>query len=107
MRIVAPTWRLANRRCPCACEGEGALAFQACPACGALVLVCDELGTVFADPHAISRDAADTSRNDPFDVCPTCKQVTTADFRPATDEIRALGFGPDEYCCVCGVELTR
>jgi hypothetical protein len=62
------------------------------------MLVCEELGTVFVDPHVVSRIAVDVSRNDPFDVCPRCGRKPTSEFRPATsDEIRALGFRPGEY----------
>ena len=65
---------------------------------GSIVLVCQELGTVFADPHVVSRASIDASRTDPFDNCPICGRVATAEFRPATsEEIRGLGFRPGEY----------
>jgi len=62
------------------------------------MLVCEELGTVFTDPHVVSEASVDASRKDPFDTRPRCRRVSTAEFRPATaDEIRALGFRTGEY----------
>jgi len=55
VRIVAPRWWLANRRCLCACQGEGTSAFEACTACGSVMLVCEELGTVF-DNRSLSHE---------------------------------------------------
>jgi hypothetical protein len=62
------------------------------------MLVCEEVGTVFADPRSIARADQDLTRSDPFDTCPVCERVPTVEFRPAnSDEIRALGFQPGEY----------
>ena len=69
-----------------------------CPQCGAVVLECDEVGTVFSSQQPAISVAVDPTRNDPFDVCPGCCSTPTAEFRPATsDEIVGLGFHRGEY----------
>jgi hypothetical protein len=96
MEIRPPTWSLRNERCPC-CEGQGELCFSACPACGRLVLVCAEIGTVFADLRAASR-RPHGNFDDKSCVCPGCRRVPIALFREALDEeIQAAGFTPADY----------
>jgi hypothetical protein len=91
-----PTWQLAGERCPC-CDGNGELVFSICPQCRLAVLICAEVGNVFA--------ISDRRRGQQLgwvhsasDKCTGCGRVSFADFRDATaDEILALGFRPGDY----------
>ena len=94
-------WRLRNVLCPCC--GQGLLRFEACPTCNHLVLGCDELGSVFALPGPGAKEPeplylwSDETRPDE-QLCPRCQQSRIASFESATsEEIRAAGFGPEEY----------
>src|SRR5258707_1518742 len=98
MKIVTPRWYLQDRRCPCFCGGEGELEFRACPACGAVMLVCTEVGAVFDDPQAAMRGELKAAGHGLFGDCPRCQSAPIETFRTAqSDEIRALGFRPGEY----------
>ncbi len=98
MKIGSPRWYLRDRRSPCLCDGERELEFKACPACGAVMLVCTEVGTVFDDPRAAWRGELKAGGQNRFADCPRCQSAPTETFRAATsDEIRALGFRPGEY----------
>jgi hypothetical protein len=90
LKIVSPSWTL---RSPCPCCGHE-LVFSTCRHCTHVLLVCAELETIFPDPHDLSRTLAQ-----PYDAaqCPTCA-APVRDYEDATsDQIRALGFTPDEY----------
>lgn len=96
MKVVDPVWQLKASRCDC-CAGQGALCFSSCPACGAVVLVCDEVGTVFPNPFDLSQ-AVQCGLDDPSCKCPGCAQIAVSAFRNSTwEEIRRLGFNPDQY----------
>jgi hypothetical protein len=71
--------------------------FSTCPACGVVVLICTELGTVFSirdrQPGSALGDSVAAQ-----DVCAQCGRNRYSDFRSATaDEILALGFQPGDY----------
>ena len=84
-------------RCPCYCGAEGLLVFMSCPSCGNVVLVCDEVGTVFPNPRDVKSGVA-LSNLEPSDLCPRCQQLPVAEYQKAApDQIQALGFGPGEY----------
>lgn len=104
MEIGQSIWRLKGK-CQCfGCTGMGGeLEFITCPNCGKVMLECNEVGTIFPDPRNTnpndpqnkkwihSEDEADT-------ICPKCKKIKIVDFRYSTsDEIKALGFTPDQY----------
>jgi hypothetical protein len=96
MEITQPIWHLKTPRCEC-CSGQGALCFSTCPRCGAVVLVCDEVGTVFPNPRDLSQ-AVQCGFDDPSCKCPGCELVALADFRHSTsEEIQRLGFQTGEY----------
>ena len=44
--FMPPYWMLATERCRC-CGAQGELEFSTCPACGFVVLICAEIGTVY------------------------------------------------------------
>ena len=96
MEIIPPTWCLRNPRCEC-CDEQGALCFSTCPNCGYVVLICDEVGTVFPNPKDLEEGiygAIDASSY----VCPSCGKISFAEFINSTsDEIQKLGFTTDEY----------
>ena len=96
MDIKPPTWSLRNERCSC-CAGQGELCFSICPACGQLVLVCAEVGTVFSALGAGIRRRLG-SLEDASCVCPGCHEVPIARFRDASsEEILAAGFTTTDY----------
>lgn len=96
MNIDDPAWRLKSPRCEC-CSGEGWLCFATCPNCGHVVLVCDEVGTVFPDPRDLE-NATYGGLEHPGCVCSKCGTIRVANFRDSTaEEIQALGYAPDEY----------
>ena len=96
MEIAAPIWRLKAPRCVC-CDGEGALCFFTCPRCAHLLLICDEVGTVFPDPKELTQ-AADRAIDDQSYLCPNCGEVAVSDFRHSTsEEIQVSGFLAGEY----------
>lgn len=96
MELTSPIWNLKSPRCPC-CEGEGALCFSSCPSCGCVVLVCDEVGSVFPNLQDLTR-AACGAVDDGSVLCPSCEQTAVSDFRHSTsEEVQRLGFGVGEY----------
>jgi hypothetical protein len=94
VKIVPPSWYLTEI-CPC-CE-QGGLTFSTCPTCGLVVLICAEIGSIFAisgrrcGPLIGSIDSDQT--------CQKCGASDYLSFRDSSsDEIRALGFQPGDYC---------
>lgn len=95
--IGKPQWRL-GKRCPCYCGGEGFLVFSTCPSCGQVVLLCDEVGTVFPNPHDLNEGPLSTNYEAEYKYCPRCNQEPIAHFRPSTpDEIRTVGFANEDF----------
>jgi hypothetical protein len=93
MEVIPPEFELSGRRCPC-CDGQGALIFERCKKCDLLTLVCDEVGTIFANPRDLDLATA-LSIGSP---CPRCK-APDGNARPATsEEIRNAGFSANEFC---------
>ena len=96
MEFVSPTWSLRNPRCNC-CSEQGALCFSTCPNCNQVVLVCDEVGTVFPNPKDLTQaiyGAIDSSSY----VCPNCEKISFSEFKNSTSvEIRKLGFVVGDY----------
>lgn len=87
------------RRYHLACPecGRLSLAFYACPGCGHTLLTCEELGTVYADPHDLSEPIPYTV-GDPQCLCPGCEKVPLIEFRAAdAGQIEAAGFQLGEY----------
>jgi hypothetical protein len=96
MEIVSPTWWLKNRRCDC-CSEQGALCFSTCPNCSQVILICDEVGTVFPNPTDLTQAIYGAIEATSY-VCPSCKKVSFAGFRNSTsDEIQNLGFVAGDY----------
>ena len=96
MNIDDPTWTLKSPRCDC-CGGQGALCLSACPLCAYVMLICDEVGTVFLDPHDLEHGVYAGLEEDTC-VCSKCGNVKAADFRDATaEEIQAAGFPAGTY----------
>jgi hypothetical protein len=98
MDTYPPSWELA-RRCHC-CDGNGALIFSTCPRCALIVLICDEIGNVFAiDNRNLGALIGSVHSFEAKDYrCARCGDELYENFRSATsDEVRALGFVPGEY----------
>ena len=96
MQVDPPTWALRGIRCEC-CAGQGALCFSACPDCNAVVLVCDEVGTVFSDPKNLE-SAVYGGLDDPSCRCPRCAYKAVSEFRNASAvEIQGAGFPAGSY----------
>ncbi len=96
MEIVSPTWCLKNQRCDC-CDEQGALYFSTCPNCRQVVLVCDEIGTVFPNPKDLTQ-AIYGAIDAPTYVCQNCGKASFSEFRnSASDEILSLGFVVGDY----------
>ena len=101
MRLQPPPWYLARQPCPCMPSCPGRLLFITCPNCGAVLVECDEAGTVFPNPHAlhqgpwlVSQEGVSAEEN----TCPYCHVSALVGFRRATsNEIQASGFKPGEY----------
>jgi hypothetical protein len=94
MEIHKPVWRL-KRACPC-CKQGSSLAFSTCPACGHILLVCEEVGSVFRDSRDLSSPIG--AVDDAAVVCPSCRGVAVSEFRDSmADEVQQLGFQEDEY----------
>jgi len=94
MEIDKPVWR-TKQSCPCC--GQGGLAFSTCPGCGYMVLVCEEVDTVFPAKRDLSCAPIGGVEDAAF-VCPGCHQVPVNEFRDSTaDEIQQLGFQAGEY----------
>ncbi len=96
MQIVPSEWRLSGQRCPCFCGGEGFLVFITCPSCASVVLVCDEVGTVFTNPKNLQEKSWLSWLE--LDRCPRCTLALLSTFEYATsDQIRACGFTNSEF----------
>jgi hypothetical protein len=96
LNLEQPFLALRDKRCDC-CNGQGALGFMACPDCGYVLLVCDEVGSVIPDPRNLARGTYG-GEDDPACVCPKCKRVPAAQFRHATEaEVQQTGFQSSEY----------
>jgi hypothetical protein len=96
MEFSSPKWELRNQRCTC-CDGEGELVFEARPACGLIVLICAEIGTIY---EIQNRQAGQILGSAVLseDVCTKCGKSHFEDFRKATsDEVRGLGFQSADY----------
>ena len=86
-------WVVRDSRCSC-CSGQGALVFVACVHCGHLSVICDEVGTLYLDPHDL--ESAVYGGISAGLNCPTCSREYR-DFVPADDrQIKAAGF-PDGW----------
>ena len=93
MNVVAPTFEL---RAPCPCCGQGGLSFSTCPTCQRVVLICEEVGTVFPDPQDLSQTTPQLYGGGA--TCPSCGGPPLREFRASTsDEIKALGFTHEDY----------
>lgn len=91
--ITRAVWRRPDH---CRVCGQGdALTFRACTKCGHLLLMCEEEGTVFLDPHRIDEPSLVGTESG---MCPTCRAVPLHDFgNAAWEQIQAAGFQPGEY----------
>lgn len=69
--------------------------FFKCRACACTVLVCDEIGSIFPEPHDVTRGSGWI--HDDTGLCPSCGKAHVRDFaRTTMDEAVALGFAfPD------------
>ena len=96
MQFVEPTWSLRSPRCPC-CDDEGSLVFYTCPTCGHVVVVCDEMASVYPDPKNVEIVLYPDTPG--FrDSCPKCTETAISEFRPSnSEEIRNAGFNVGEY----------
>jgi hypothetical protein len=66
-----------------------------CPACGRIVVACEEEGSVFPYPRDLSRASSDSSS---AVSCPGCGQRKVVDFVPASDAaIQSGGFTIADY----------
>lgn len=90
-------YMLKNSRCIC-CDGEGSLVFLSCPECFKVVLMCDEVGSIFdnlkdhraSQPLVVWKSAKQK--------CPCCGKAFLSDFNPATEnQIKEAGISCDEY----------
>jgi hypothetical protein len=93
MEVRKPTWRLRGL-CPVCGQGS-CLALLECPACGRIVVACEEEGSVFLDPRNLLAAASDFSSST---SCPGCGQRQVTEFVPASDTaIRSGGFTIADY----------
>jgi hypothetical protein len=100
MRVKPPNklkYHLRNQRCPCLCGGEGFLVFISCPACGHVALLCDEVATVYPQPHDLNQKTCGWLHDDACPKCPVFGKVELAQFRYSTiEDIRQIGFSSDD-----------
>jgi len=86
VEIHLPSWELVSRRCPL-CHEQYELIFYTCSSCWRKVLSCC-LGHTFE----VANKSVGARLDEREACCANPKE------RPSTwQEIRALGFGPDEY----------
>jgi hypothetical protein len=87
-----------GKRCPCICDENGVLVFLACPNCGRLILVCDEVGNAFdnldnllnSNPLVVSPHSEQN--------CPQCEQAPLNSFRLAEEtDLRKAGISEKRY----------
>jgi hypothetical protein len=89
-------WTLKSFRCV-PCHGNGALCFSACPDCGRIVLICDEVSHVYPNPHDLSQ-FYEGWLDDQHSLCPGCGKVALTEFRDCTtDEIERIDFRQGDY----------
>jgi hypothetical protein len=91
----------SDRRCICACRGEGFLSFITCPSCRFTTVVCDEIGTVFLNPLDLDEGQEDGPFLSWLDLddhrCPKCGNALIKDFVFSDKEIiLALGFSENQ-----------
>jgi hypothetical protein len=99
MNIVQPEWHLKGKTCPCICGGEGSLLFLSCPACGAVMLACNEVGTVFSNPQDLDDGPYLSRLPSDADTCPRCGSTPLSKCVNAdSSQIQAAGFKVGEYC---------
>lgn len=85
-----------EQRCEC-CSEQGALFFSTCPNCGHVVLVCDEVGTVFQNPHNLN-NAVYGGIDDPTCYCVKCSEVQLSDFVCSVESnVIGVGFKYEQY----------
>ena len=95
MEIERRKWELVGERCPDCRLSE--LVFYSCSVCGALYLICEEEGDVFAI-EGTKRGEKVGGIHNPRSVCKSCGHVRCEDFKPAlSEEIRNLGFDDRSY----------
>ena len=95
VEIHSPSW-YSTAICPC-CD-QSSLEFITCPTCGLIVLICNEIGEIYAiSGRRCGPLVGQFGKND---TCGGCGMGSYDDFPNSTsDEIRALGFTyPDDYC---------
>ena len=96
MNIDSVGFSLKSPRCEC-CNNQGALCFATCPRCKSLVLICEEVGTVFLNPLDLKRAVYGGMEN-PNCMCIECRDVHVSDFENSTThEIQTLGFDVSEF----------
>jgi hypothetical protein len=95
--IKQTEWRL-NQPCPCDCGGQGSPVFLACPSCGRVILLCEEIGTVFLNPKDLTEMTEMVIDKSGDAACPKCSETSVRRFKLATsDQIQALGFQAGDY----------
>lgn len=87
MDTVQPTWYL-RRICPC-CE-QGYPSLVVCPNCSYVTAHCEETGNTFLEVQDLARGFSE--------ICPSCKQTKTEDFRLAfSEDILKAGLTKNDY----------
>ena len=97
MNSETTKWQFKDEYCPCSCGGHGELCFATCPGCGLVVLICEELGTVYA---GIRQRPLKPYGHEWVDdcMCPRCRRVALGAFDYSTsEEIRGAGIKKSEY----------
>jgi hypothetical protein len=74
-------------------ECPGRLIFIVCPKCRKLAVVCDEMGTVFAEPRDLNKGICGHWRDPSGGHCPDCGSAELNDFEYATlEQVEAAEF---------------
>jgi hypothetical protein len=96
MKIEKPKFTLKNA-CP-NCGQGAALLFLTCPNCDAVIIACDEEGSVFPDPKDLAKQASWSCNPWVSTVtkCPHCAKEGNFSFSTGK-EIQNLGFTPHQY----------
>ncbi len=82
-------WVVKDSRCAC-CSEQGALVLVVCKGCCRLSIVCDEVGTVYFDPHDLANGVYGGVASGL--KCPECN-CDYCDFVPANEvHVQAAGF---------------
>jgi hypothetical protein len=91
--IKTSTWQRPEL-CPISHQGS-ALTSKSCPTCAGVILICEEEGSVFEDPHRL--DLPSRLRAD-VDQCPSCNNAALVAFQHATwEQVQKIGFSPGQY----------